>query len=137
MWFFGMMQPFSLWLFDDAFLADYGQKDNTDLAERFGVKVTDDYKDHPVIKLFVPDRDGPIDYDGDYSLDSLRKFVATEGGILEMELLFVNGLSVCFQVHVPCILRSSRDGIVYEFWRALVLSGDMLRKNYQPRICYF
>jgi hypothetical protein len=67
---------------DDRLFTDYGEKDNTDLAERFGVKVTDDYKDHPVIKLFVQGNDinTPIDYDGDYSVDNLRKFVATEGG---------------------------------------------------------
>jgi len=63
-------------------VSDYGQKDNADLAERFGVKVTDDYKDHPVIKLFLRDKDDPITYDGDYTLDSLRKFIASDGGRL-------------------------------------------------------
>ena len=62
-------------------ISDYGKKDNVDLAERFGVKVTDDYKDHPVIKLFHQDQADPVTYDGDYSVDSLRKFVAMEGGI--------------------------------------------------------
>ena len=75
------MAQWSCSVCDEPLLSDYGKKDNVDLAERFGVKVTDDYKDHPVIKLFLQNKPDPITYDGDYSVDSLRKFVATEGGI--------------------------------------------------------
>ena len=40
-----------------------------------------DYKDQPVYKLFVEGKvEEPLDYMGDCSFDSLRSFIALEGG---------------------------------------------------------
>ncbi|ESO97328.1 hypothetical protein LOTGIDRAFT_214161 [Lottia gigantea] len=59
-------------------ISDYGDKDNTDLAERFGIK-----KDkHPVYKLFLQNKDEPIDYTGDnLNSDDIKKFVMKESGL--------------------------------------------------------
>ena len=50
------------------------------MAERYGLEVPASYKDNPVYKLFVRNREQPVDYNGDYSFDDLRLFVATEAG---------------------------------------------------------
>ncbi len=60
-------------------VADYGDKDNSDLGERFGVK-KDDF---PEYRLFVKGRDldDPIKFTGNKeSEDSLKKFIVKESG---------------------------------------------------------
>ncbi|KAA0191794.1 hypothetical protein HAZT_HAZT000898 [Hyalella azteca] len=53
-------------------IKDYGEFENVDLGERFGV-VKENF---PVVKLFLQGRDDPIDFDStDYTEDSLRNFV--------------------------------------------------------------
>jgi len=59
-------------------VADYGDKENSDLAERFGV-TKDDF---PVYKLFVQGKSEPITYSGDVkNADSIKKFLIRESGL--------------------------------------------------------
>lgn len=56
---------------------DYGDKDNSDLAERFGVKK----ENYPVYKLFLQGKPEPVTYTGDYkSADAIKKFIMQESG---------------------------------------------------------
>ncbi|XP_041350337.1 endoplasmic reticulum resident protein 29-like isoform X7 [Gigantopelta aegis] len=58
--------------------ADYGDKDNADLAEKFGVKK----ENHPVYKLFIQGRDDPVDYKGNSkNADDIKKFIMKESGL--------------------------------------------------------
>ncbi|XP_066967524.1 endoplasmic reticulum resident protein 29 [Macrobrachium rosenbergii] len=50
---------------------DYGDNENMDLAERFGV-VKDDF---PVVKLFVAGKEDPIDFDGEFNEENLKMFI--------------------------------------------------------------
>ncbi|CAL4251454.1 unnamed protein product, partial [Meganyctiphanes norvegica] len=50
---------------------DYGDMENMDLQERFGVK-KDDF---PVVKLFVQGQSEPIDFEGEFNEDNLKKFI--------------------------------------------------------------
>lgn len=56
---------------------DYGNKENADLAERFGVK-KDDY---PVLKLFVSGQEEPVTFSGDFKADEIKAFVKKNSGI--------------------------------------------------------
>merc|ERR1711976_787172 len=59
-------------------VADYGNKDNSDLSERFGV-VKDDF---PAYKLFVQGQEDPIDFDGDKTKsEELKKFIVQHSGL--------------------------------------------------------
>ena len=58
---------------------DYGDKDNSDLRERFGVQ-KDDF---PEYRLFIQGRsiDDPIKYTGDEeNADAIKKFLVKETG---------------------------------------------------------
>ena len=58
-------------------VSDYGDKDNFDLAERFGVK-KDDF---PAYKLFINDKSEPVDYRGDVKNgDEIKRFIIKETG---------------------------------------------------------
>ncbi|CAL1281643.1 unnamed protein product [Larinioides sclopetarius] len=50
---------------------DYGEKENSDIAERFGVS-KDDF---PVLKLFVEGKDEPITFTGDFKADEIKNFI--------------------------------------------------------------
>jgi hypothetical protein len=68
------------------FSSDYGDKENSDLAERFGV-TKDDF---PAYKLFVQGKSEPISYTGDVkNADSIKKFLIKESGKLNVENMFV------------------------------------------------
>ncbi|KAK8775989.1 endoplasmic reticulum resident protein 29-like [Amblyomma americanum] len=56
---------------------DYGDKENSDLAERFGVK-KDDF---PVLKLFISGQDEPVTFKGDFKADEIKAFVKKNTGI--------------------------------------------------------
>lgn len=56
---------------------DYGDKENADLAERFGVK-KDDF---PVLKLFLAGKEEPITYSGEFKADDIKAFVKKNSGI--------------------------------------------------------
>ncbi|CAN7938834.1 unnamed protein product [Ixodes hexagonus] len=56
---------------------DYGDKENMDLAERFGVK-KDDF---PVLKLFVSGQSDPVTYDGEFKADDIKGFVRKHSGV--------------------------------------------------------
>lgn len=57
-------------------VTDYGEKENADLAERFGVKK----EDFPHYKLFVKGRE-PVDFTGDETkVDEIKKFLIRETG---------------------------------------------------------
>lgn len=50
---------------------DYGDKENSDIAERYGVS-----KDNfPVLKLFVEGKSEPFTYSGDFKADEIRNFI--------------------------------------------------------------
>jgi len=50
---------------------DYGEKENTDLAERYSVKK----EDFPVMKLFIAGKPEPVDYEGEFTQDQIKTFV--------------------------------------------------------------
>jgi endoplasmic reticulum protein 29 len=56
---------------------DYGDKQNQDLADRFGVKASD----FPVFKLWKRGSKEPIDYTKDVDADSLSRFISEELGL--------------------------------------------------------
>lgn len=61
-------------------VADYGDKDNLDLAERFSVSTKKD--DYPTYLLFLQGKSEPVKYTGDYkSADSIKKFLMKESGL--------------------------------------------------------
>jgi endoplasmic reticulum protein 29 len=57
---------------------DWGEKDNSDLAERFGVK-SDDF---PEYRLFIQGKDEPVAFTGDEAKsDDIKKFIVKESGL--------------------------------------------------------
>ncbi|KAF2363119.1 Endoplasmic reticulum resident protein 29 C-terminal [Trinorchestia longiramus] len=53
-------------------IKDYGEYENADLAERFGIKK----EDFPVVKLFLQGKEDPIDFEAaDFKEDALRIFI--------------------------------------------------------------
>jgi len=63
-------------------IKDYGEKENSDFGDRFGV-VKDDY---PVVKLFVNgDVDNPVTFkytgEEDFKLDNLKTFIKKNSGL--------------------------------------------------------
>jgi len=59
------------------YLVDYGEKENADLAERFGIK-TDDF---PEYRLFIKGQGSPISFQGDEAkADEIKRFVVKETG---------------------------------------------------------
>lgn len=50
---------------------DYGEKENSDLAERFGVSK----EDFPVIKLFVEGKKEPFTFTGNVKVDEIKGFI--------------------------------------------------------------
>nr|XP_053644666.1 endoplasmic reticulum resident protein 29-like [Cherax quadricarinatus] len=50
---------------------DYGDMENMDLAERFGV-VKEDF---PKVKLFISGKDDPLDFEGEFNAEELKKFI--------------------------------------------------------------
>ncbi|KAL8610823.1 hypothetical protein ACOMHN_056678 [Nucella lapillus] len=58
-------------------IADYGDKDNTDLAERFNVKK----EDYPAYKMFLQGTKEPIAYTGDAkNSDKIKRFIMEKSG---------------------------------------------------------
>ncbi|GAV05815.1 hypothetical protein RvY_15890 [Ramazzottius varieornatus] len=66
--------------------ADYGEKRNMDLAEKYGVG-KDDY---PQLKLFIRGNPEPINYTGNWQADEIKRFLKTRGGVWI-------GLSACIE----------------------------------------
>lgn len=60
-------------LFADIGIKDYGEKDNENLAKRYGI-TKDDY---PAVRLFKRDINKPVDFpkNTEFTLDNLRSFV--------------------------------------------------------------
>ncbi|CAG7723952.1 unnamed protein product [Allacma fusca] len=56
---------------------DYGEKDNADLAEKYGVKS----KDFPVLKLFRKGMPEPLAYTGEFKQDEITQFIKSSTGI--------------------------------------------------------
>lgn len=56
---------------------DYGDKDNSDLAEKYEVKA----KEFPVLKLFRRSLKDPIPYLGEFKQDDIIAFVKTHTGV--------------------------------------------------------
>lgn len=59
-------------------VADYGEKENLDLAERFGVK-PEDFPEYVIFKQ--SDFEYPVRYSGHYRADELRKWTTKETGL--------------------------------------------------------
>ncbi|KAL5017383.1 hypothetical protein ScPMuIL_006972 [Solemya velum] len=65
-------------LIAEVLIADYGEKDNADLGEKYGVKK----EQFPVYKLFLQTHTDPIDYPGDVKVaDDIKKFIMRESGL--------------------------------------------------------
>ncbi|XP_077995557.1 endoplasmic reticulum resident protein 29-like isoform X1 [Glandiceps talaboti] len=58
-------------------ISKYGDKENSDMAERFGVTE----KDYPLYKLFIQGRDKEIEYDGDIKANEILSFIKKEAGL--------------------------------------------------------
>lgn len=60
---------------------DYGDRKNSDLADRFSVP-SDDKDKFPFVKLFVKNKaDEPIDFvDSNFNVESLKRFVKKNSG---------------------------------------------------------
>lgn len=56
---------------------DYGDKENSDLAEKYEVKT----KDFPVLKLFKKDIKEPVPYLGEFKQDDIVAFVKAQTGV--------------------------------------------------------
>lgn len=56
---------------------DYGDKDNADLADRYGIK-KDDF---PVVKLFVKGKKDPLTFSGDFKAENIQKFIRLNSGV--------------------------------------------------------
>lgn len=56
---------------------DYGDKENSDLAERFDVK-KDDF---PVVKLFLEGQKEPLTFSGDFKADELKNFIKQHSSV--------------------------------------------------------
>uniref|UniRef100_A0A1B6EPV7 Endoplasmic reticulum resident protein 29 n=1 Tax=Cuerna arida TaxID=1464854 RepID=A0A1B6EPV7_9HEMI len=58
---------------------DYGEKENSDLAQKYGVE-KDDY---PVVKLFIQGKKEPLSFgkDEDFSADNLKKFIRSKSKV--------------------------------------------------------
>ncbi|XP_076307259.1 endoplasmic reticulum protein 29-like protein wbl [Tachypleus tridentatus] len=58
-------------------IQDYGDKENSDIGERFSVK-KDDF---PVLKLFVEKLPDPITYTGDFKADDIKAFIRQHSNV--------------------------------------------------------
>jgi len=67
-------------------IKDYGEQENHDLADRFGIKKDD----LPVIKLFVDGVPGGHDYEDEFKADEMKKFIRMKSGVYI-------GLSSCLE----------------------------------------
>jgi len=56
---------------------DYGEKENSDLAERFGV-TKDDF---PVLKIFKRGK-GPVSYTGAFEYEAILNFIRLHSGVI-------------------------------------------------------
>lgn len=72
-------KPIDQLLFAEVCIKDYGERDNEELAKRFGVK-KDDY---PVIKMFLKGKKEPVTYpkEKEFNADNLRIFVKEKSGV--------------------------------------------------------
>ncbi|XP_076453215.1 endoplasmic reticulum resident protein 29-like [Babylonia areolata] len=90
-------------------IADYGDKDNADLAERFNVKK----EDFPVYKIFLQGTKDPIPYTGDATnADSIKRFIMEKSGLWL-------GLPACLEEF---------DKLVSEFFKAKEDRNAILEK---------
>ncbi|GFY38666.1 endoplasmic reticulum resident protein 29 [Trichonephila inaurata madagascariensis] len=64
-------------LISEVGIQDYGEQENSDIAERFGVS-KDDF---PVIKLFVEGESEPIAYSGDIKADDIKNFIKKHSNV--------------------------------------------------------
>ena len=81
--------------------ADYGEKDNSDLAERFGVTK----EDYPVYKMFLQGTKDPIPYTGDVkNADKIKKFVMETSGMKAKVDFFVLFEKTALKYFVLCLL---------------------------------
>jgi endoplasmic reticulum protein 29 len=57
---------------------DYGEKENSDLAEKYGVKK----ENFPVVKLFVEGKSEPFTFDStEFNADEIKKFIRANSGV--------------------------------------------------------
>ncbi|KAL4223166.1 Endoplasmic reticulum resident protein 29 [Mactra antiquata] len=93
-------------------IADYGDKDNMDLAERFKISTTKE--DYPTYLLFLQGKDEPVKYTGD-ALDAgdIKKFVMKESGLWL-------GLPACLEQF---------DNLVKQFFKSSSEKKDALIKQ--------
>ncbi|XP_052248541.1 endoplasmic reticulum resident protein 29-like [Dreissena polymorpha] len=88
-------------LIAEVHVADYGDKENVDLAERYSIPIKKE--DHPTYLLFLQGQEKPIRYDGDEKdADDIKKFIMKESG------LWI-GLPACLEKY---------DELVKQFFKA-------------------
>ena len=67
------------------FSVDYGEKENQELADRYGLKK----EDFPHYKLFVKGRDEPYTFTGDpKQVTDVQKFIAEKSGTPKDQVVF-------------------------------------------------
>uniref|UniRef100_T1IXD9 Endoplasmic reticulum resident protein 29 n=1 Tax=Strigamia maritima TaxID=126957 RepID=T1IXD9_STRMM len=65
---------------------DYGELENHDLADRYGIKK----EDFPILKLFVDGKDESHDYEEEFKADEIKKFIRMKSSVYI-------GLSSCLE----------------------------------------
>jgi len=83
--------------------AEYGDKENTDLADRFNIK-KDDW---PEYRLFLQGKSEPVIYTGDEArADDIQKFIVQESG--KSKVIAVFNCYNEYDVFLECDLKVSR-----------------------------
>jgi len=101
-------------------IKDYGDKANQDVAARFGVRV--EKEGLPETLLFARDQEGRVReaarYGGDYSLGSLRRFLASKTGVLVHLEGCIRELDLLVERYSKAATREEREKILFsaESW---------------------
>lgn len=74
---------------------DYGDKENADIAERYGVS-----KDNfPVLKLFVDGTPEPFTYSGEFKADEIRNFIKQHSSMMLFFLLISHKIAILIKTN--------------------------------------
>lgn len=98
---------------------DYGEKENSDLAQKYGVK-KDDY---PVLKLFVKGQKEPINFgkEEDYTADNLKKFIRSKSGVYI-------GCTGCIKAFDDIVIKFTKENSVEKKKKLLRDAEDLWDK---------
>lgn len=62
---------------------DYGDKENSELAERYQIN-KDDF---PVVKLFVEGKNEPFTFTGEFKAENIQKFIRLNSGVSSAQVI--------------------------------------------------